>query len=96
MSDSNDPKMREPMSSADDFAIKALLKRSVEAGEAPAPPNLLPRVQERIRKRSQGKFVANGWSTSNASVSYVLIAVCTLLVLALAYFALGPTGITAG
>lgn len=95
MSDENDHNMREPMSSADDFAIKALLKRSVEARD-PSSPDLLPRVQERIRKRSRGKFFADGWSTSASSVSYVLIAVCTLVVLAIAYFALGPTGITAG
>jgi hypothetical protein len=55
-------------------------------------PNLLPGVQKRIRRRSRGKFFGDGWSTSQARVSYVLVALITLLLVAMAYFALGPMG----
>ncbi len=93
MSDDHDQnETREPMSSVDDDAMKSLLKRSLE-GRAPSSPDLLPRVQERIRKRSRGKFFADGWSTAQTRVSYVLVCVAMLVIVAVAYLALGPTAI---
>jgi hypothetical protein len=75
----------------DDEAVKGLLKRAlateVVAKEA---PDLLHGVQRRIRKRSRGKFFADGWSTGQAKVGYVLIALVTLVLVAVAYFGLGP------
>jgi hypothetical protein len=81
----------------DDDAMRALLKRSIEAG-APAPPSspdLLRGVQRKIRQRSRGKFFADGWSTSQSRVSYALVAAIMLVIIAVAYFALGPIGISA-
>ena len=83
--------------SADDEAMKALLKRSLGGGQeaAPAPPKkLLEGVQRRIRKRSRGKFYGDGWSVSSPRVSYVLIAFLMLILVGVAYFALGPMGIS--
>jgi hypothetical protein len=85
---------REP---SDDDPMRALLKRSldtsseVEANE----PDLLGAVQKKIRRRSRGKFYGDGWSTTQTKISYVLIAVVMLVLVGVAYFALGPTGFSA-
>ena len=80
-----------------DDAMSALLKRSLGAKEAelPAPKELLRGVQKRIRTRSRGKFYADGWSTSSSRVSYMLVAAAMLIIIAIAYFALGPMGVSA-
>ena len=54
------------------------------------PPDLLRGVQRRIRRRSSGKFFGDGWSTGQTKVGYVLVALVTLVLVAAAYFALGP------
>ena len=77
----------------DDDEIRALLKRSLGGGEAPAKP-VLSEVQRKIRQRSKGKFYSDGWSTTQARVSYALVAVIMLLIVAVAYFVLGPMGFT--
>jgi hypothetical protein len=76
---------------AESPALSALLKRSL-SGDAlgDRAPDLLPGVQKRIRRRSKGKFFADGWSTTQTRMSYLLIAVCTLLLVALVLLALGP------
>lgn len=74
-----------------DDAMRALLKRSLQPHAEPKP--VLRDVQRKIRERSKGKFYADGWSTSQARVSYALVAVLMLLVVAIAYFAMGPMGI---
>ncbi len=75
--------------------MAALLKRSLAAPAAPArpSPSILRGVQRRIRKRSRGRFFADGWSTTEARVNHLLIAAAMLLVLVIAYFALGPVGV---
>jgi hypothetical protein len=79
-----------------DEAMSALVKRSLGTPDAPPPPEeFLRGVQKRIRTRSKGKFYADGWSTSSPRVSYMLIALVMLIVVALAYFVLGPTGVAA-
>jgi hypothetical protein len=81
----------------DDDAIRALLKQSLVA-KKPEPPSegeFLRGVQKRIRTRSRGKFYADGWSTSSSRVSYMLVAAAMLVIIALAYFALGPMGVSA-
>ena len=62
------------------------------AGEA--PPSMLPAVQKKLRERSKGKFYSDGWSTSQSKVSYILVAVVMLLVIAICYFAMGPVGVS--
>ena len=83
--------------SRDDDAMRALLKRSLDAKApaAAAPRELLRGVQRRIRTRSRGRFFADGWSTSSSRVNYMLVAVAMLVIVAIAYFALGPMGVSA-
>ena len=87
----------EPAEAEGDDAIAALLKRSLGAkdGGPPAPKELLRGVQKRIRTRSRGKFYADGWSTSSSRVSYMVVAAAMLIFIAIAYFALGPMGVSA-
>jgi hypothetical protein len=93
MSTSQEPDEQEPPSRDD--AISALVKRSLAAPDQSEEKggSILRGVQRRIRKRSRGKFFADGWSTTDAKVSHALIALAMLLVLVVAYFALGPVGI---
>ncbi len=75
----------------DSQAMRELLKRALAADEGAGDSrDLLAGVQRRIRNRSRGKFFGDGWSTTQARASYVFVALITLLLVALAYFALGP------
>jgi hypothetical protein len=78
---------------SDKDPMAALLKRSLAQPERGRSPSILRGVQRRIRKRSQGKFFSDGWSTSDARVSHALIAGAMLLILVIAYFALGPMAV---
>ena len=56
--------------------MRALLQRATKKIESDQPaPDLLPAVQRKIRKRSRGKFFADGWSTTNMRINYALIAI---------------------
>jgi len=75
----------------DSQAMRDLVKRSLATdvvGED--APELVRGVQRRLRRRSRGKFFADGWSTTQHRTSYVLVALLTLLLVVLAYYALGP------
>jgi hypothetical protein len=67
--------------------MRALLKPKEPA------PALLRGVQKKIRQRSRGKFFADGWSTTQSRINYALVALVMLVVIGVAYLALGPTGI---
>jgi len=69
-----------------DLLKRALSHESLEQGA----PDLLAGVQRRIRRRSRGKFFGDGWSTGQARIGYVLVALVTLLLVLVAYYALGP------
>ncbi|MBX3228508.1 MAG: hypothetical protein KIT84_07640 [Labilithrix sp.] len=78
-------------------AMSSLLKRSLAKvdDDLPAPSKdaeLLASVQRKLRKRSKGKFYGDGWSTSQAKISYVLVAGVMLVTIVAVYLALGPTG----
>ena len=88
-------------------ALSALLKRSLapvltEPAAAAEPSKedseqdrlLLVAVQRKLRKRSKGKFYADGWSTSASRVNYALVAGVMLVVIVAVYLALGPMGIS--
>ena len=65
--------------------------------ELPAPEQdavLLKNVQQKLRKRSKGKFYGDGWSTSQSKISYALVAAVMLVTIVAVYLALGPTGFT--
>lgn len=80
--------------SRDDEAIRSLLKKSFVEPQNVKVPDLVTGVQRKLRKRSRGKFYADGWSTTSSKANYALVAVAMLLIVALAYFVLGPTGIS--
>lgn len=78
-------------------AVGSLLKKSLAnvEDELPAPAQdevLLKSVQQKLRKRSKGKFYGDGWSTSQSKISYVLVAGVMLVTIVAVYLALGPTG----
>jgi hypothetical protein len=79
----------------DGRALASLVKRSLgDASLAPKTEGAVLRgVQRKLRQRSRGKFYGDGWSTTNARMSYVLVAIVMLVVVGIAYFALGPVGI---
>ena len=79
-----------PPSDAEMEAQEKELKKLLAS--VPPAPELLPGVQKKIRRRSKGKFYSDGWSVESGRVNYVIIAALMLFVLAIAYFALGPTG----
>jgi hypothetical protein len=75
----------------DDEEVRALVRRALSPEALTKDvPDLLGGVQRRIRRRSRGKFFADGWSTGQARIGYVLVALVTLLLVLLAYYALGP------
>lgn len=90
MSDPTEPKDDD----SEDLAMRELVKR-VLATEAIAkdPPDILRGVQRRIRKRSRGKFFADGWSTAPTRMGYVVVALLTLLLVAFVYYSLGPMAV---
>ena len=78
-------------------ALSALVKRSLVKTDdvLPAPDKdaaLLASVQRTLRKRSRGKFYADGWSTTEARVNYALVAALMLVTIVAVWLALGPTG----
>ncbi len=92
---SETPPREDERDSKDDVALRALLKRSVSTPPPPKEePDILRGVQRKIRVRSRGKFYGDGWSTSGGTLHYVLVAAVMLVILAIAYLALGPVGIS--
>jgi hypothetical protein len=87
MTDDDDVKLEDK----EEAQVRDLLKRALshESIERDAP-DLLAGVQRRIRRRSRGKFFGDGWSTGQARIGYVLVALVTLLLVLVAYYALGP------
>lgn len=82
-----------PDDAAEDVAMQSLLKKAVERSDTQVP-DLVAGVQRKLRKRSRGKFYADGWSTAASRTGYAVVAVAMLLILAVAYLVLGPTGIS--
>lgn len=75
-------------------SMRELLRRA-RAVPPPAPEkDLLRGVQSKLRRRSGGKFYADGWSTrdENPRSTYLVTATVMLVVLVLVYFALAPGG----
>lgn len=82
----------------DEEAVRALLKRSMGGASGahvvPSEKALVRGFQERMRKRSKGKFYRDGWSTTQSRVSVALVATLMLLLAVVVYLAMGPTGIS--
>ena len=87
MTDDDDVKLDDK----EEAQVRDLLKRSLSHESlGQGAPDLLEGVQRRIRRRSRGKFFADGWSTTQSRMAYVLVALITLLLVAVAYFAISP------
>jgi hypothetical protein len=95
MSEPKDPEESSEEDAKESAAMSALLKRSLATpSPTEARPDLLRGVQRKLRQRSKGKFYADGWSTTQSRISYALVAVIMLVLIAVVWFVLGPTGIT--
>jgi hypothetical protein len=77
--------------------VRDLVKRALPYDElAKSAPDILRGVQRRLRQRSRGTFFARGWSTSQVRQTrliYVVLALLTLVLVAVAYFGLLPVAI---
>src|SRR5450432_4326061 len=94
-SDKENPKGEVPAEvDLDADPMRALLKRSMNTPDVAPEKPLLKEVQRKLRVRSKGKFYGDRWSTTPQKISYALIATVMLVVIVIAYFALGPTGIS--
>jgi hypothetical protein len=96
----SDPGERSPGGSPDEpesedsLAMVELVKRSLGAPHsAKDSPDLLVGVQRKLRQRSRGKFYGDGWSTAHTRTSYVLVSIVMLIIMGIAYLALGPMGV---
>jgi predicted anti-sigma-YlaC factor YlaD len=78
---------RQTHDESEDAAMRALVKRALEA-EQIVTPDILRGVQRRLGKRPHKILRHEGWSTSAARVTYVLVVLFTLLAVAFTYIAL--------
>jgi hypothetical protein len=86
-----EPLEPEPQDERESEAVRALVKRALASDSATREaPDILRAVQRRIRLRSRGKFFADGWSTASAHQGYLILALITLVLVALAFYALSP------
>ncbi len=75
-------------------ALRDLLRRTADLPPPPPRDDVLRGVQQRIRRRSKGKFYADGWSTRDpAKGTYLLTAAVMLLLILVLYFVLAPGGV---
>jgi hypothetical protein len=79
-------------SAPDSGQMRALLRHALRRESEPLPSSsILTGVQRKIRKRSRGKFYGDGWSTSQSRLSYTIVAITMLILLALTYLSMIPT-----
>ena len=82
-----------PRDTSDDLeagSIRALLRKS--SGMEPEAPDLVAGFQRKLRKRSGGKFYADGWSTSKEPpiMTYLITSLLMLAMVFAAYAVLQP------
>lgn len=76
----------------DEVDVRELLRGALQTPEEPRR-DLLRGVQSRLRTRSQGKFYADGWSTSRAPRSlYLTTSILMLALIAFVFLVLIPWG----
>lgn len=75
-----------------DPELRALLRRALTHDEPQPPRDLLRGVQQRIHRRSRGKFYRDGWSRATGPASvYVVTSLLMVALLAALYLLLVPT-----
>ncbi len=79
----------------DEVDVRDLLRRALdEPVGRHSSSDVLSGVQRRLRKETEGRFFADGWSTSTAPRErYVVTSILMLVLIALAWLLLGPYGI---
>lgn len=80
---------KESLDKSDD-EIRSLVKRA--AASEREPVDLVAGFQRKLRKRSGGKFYADGWSTSKQPpiMTYLITSLIMLIVVAAVYVVLRP------
>lgn len=88
---------REPELAAEYAAFVAMVTRVRSEGELPAAPDLLPRVQRRLRARSRGRFYADRYAERLGSglLQPLPLAIAMLMLIALAWVVLLALGVVA-
>lgn len=77
----------------DDVDVRDLL-RSALSTPPPKGEAITEGVQRRIRERTQGRYFADGWSTSTApKATFLITSILMLVVLLLAWILLTPRGL---
>ncbi|HEX9622292.1 MAG TPA: hypothetical protein VF989_19240 [Polyangiaceae bacterium] len=74
----------EAMEESEAEALRKLLRSTLQ--EPKSSPDVLPGVQRKLRKRSQGKFYRDEWSTARHAPEYTYL-ITSLLMLAIAFAA---------
>lgn len=75
----------------EDPELRALLRRALTKDEPKPSRDLLRGVQQRIHRRSRGKFYRDGWSrTSGPASTYVVTSLIMLTMLVILYVVLVP------
>lgn len=88
---------REPELAAEYAAFVATVTRVRSEGELPAAPDLLPRVQRRLRARSRGRFYADRYAERLGSglLQPLPLALAMLMLIGLAWVVLLALGVVA-
>ena len=77
----------------DDVDVRDLL-RSALSTPPPKADAITEGVQRRIRERTQGRYFADGWSTSTApKATFLITSILMLVVLVVAWLLLTPRGL---
>ena len=87
-------KDEELKSDYDDFVDTFRTMSRLASEELVRPPNLLPRIQERIRRRSGGRYYRDRFAKRAGGPGWampVIAAVCVLVLLGIVYYALQTT-----
>jgi hypothetical protein len=80
----------EPGPSLDEVDVKNLLRAALKP-PAEDPNRIKKGVQKKIREASGGRFFGDGWSTATAPrETYLVTGILMLILVALAWLALGP------
>lgn len=81
------------LDASEDEELRGLLRGAFREEEAEPRSDVLRGVQERIRKRSGGKFYADGWSTARHPpvYTYLVTSFLMLVIAVVTYIVLAPT-----
>lgn len=77
----------------DEADMRDLLKSALAPPKGSVAPSILPGVQKKLRRRSQGKFYGDGWSTARAPrQTYLVTSLVMLALIGFVFLVLIPWG----